>query len=70
MLTIIDLHQEQELSSAEMGNVAGGTMEQALSLLGTAFKFFKEAGFDAASQACGQAAEQLVDSQPIVTPIQ
>jgi hypothetical protein len=25
MLTINDLHQEQELSSFEMGNVAGGT---------------------------------------------
>jgi hypothetical protein len=45
-------------------------MEQALSLLATAFKFFKDAGFDQASQACGQAAEQLVDSQPTVTPIQ
>jgi hypothetical protein len=53
-----------------MGNVAGGTMEQALSLLGTAFKFFKDAGFGDASQACGKAAFQLVDSQPTVTPIQ
>jgi len=48
-LPIVDLHQEEELSSSELGNVAGGlTCPQGKDLadaLNTAGTFFAAAGF-------------------------
>jgi hypothetical protein len=32
MLTIVDLHQEQELSASTMGNVAGGSVDTFLDI--------------------------------------
>ena len=58
MLTINDLHQGQELSSVEMRNVAGGTlnneMKQAANQLG---QIFKDLGCQDAAQTCWKAGD-------------
>jgi hypothetical protein len=46
MLKIIDLNRNEELSSSEMGKLAGGSAQEALSAWG---RLMREAGFDNAA---------------------
>jgi hypothetical protein len=66
MLTINDLHNEQELSAFEMGKVAGGEMsrQDAANVLYSASNFFASWGASDAQAACHQAGMDIACCSP------